>query len=49
MFYGDEAAAIIGKDIALLLTQSRSKTNLIPPAITAAVGKKCAVMAPCKR
>lgn len=45
MFYGDEAAAVIGKDIALLLAQAKSKPNLIPPAITATVGKNCAFTA----
>lgn len=45
MFYGDGAAAVIGKDIALLLAQAKEKSNFIPPAITDTVGKKCTVEA----
>lgn len=45
MFYGDDASVIIGKDIALLLAQTRGRHNFVPPAISDTVGKKCTVTA----
>lgn len=45
MFYGNDAGTVIDKDISLLHAQSKSRHNFTPPAITAAVGKKCIVSA----
>lgn len=49
IFFGDNGAALTGKDAVLLAAHTKGRPDYIPPAIGNIVGKTCAVTADVKQ